>query len=581
MKRLATIGIAGLATGLLSLVSLAAHAAAPSGAPAALQMQDAAAALVRGNAAQAVQGYSDALADQSLPNDRRATILNDRGVAYTRLGQTKLALEDFNKAVQLFPEYAAVYNNRGNLLMTLGLLKEAVKDFDRAIVLAPGYAAAYNNRAGAQQKLGQYPEALRDYTKAVQLMPANAAPFSGRGRAYLALGRPYAAMRDFTRAVTADGRFASGYRNRAEAALEIGRHEEAVEDLSRAIAFDVNNAEIYVLRGYAYLSARNIESAIKDFSRSVELDPKLAAGYQARGFAHALAEALDDAFADLNKAIDLDPRSAVAFAYRAYVYKLQGQVDVGIKDLQTAVKLDPDCPEALWAKAVIEEEQGRPDQAIADLRRALTLKPGYKDASEALQRLGGTMEGQGEGDKDAPGLGLDPWRVVIRSGRYYAVSKQYPRISVPLETLGEGQPRILEWEIKKPPLKGIGALRYASGTVAAKAGPEETEQIAIVDVDESKVIAVEPHKQGAKLSTWTWEEGRVVVASVDGATDEFSLRTAKVASTQPSRRYSEYDGFEGPGWAPWSQPWAGGPSQQRPPQRRRKQKTLFDLLFAN
>lgn len=568
--------MAALASGLLGA---GAYAAPPSGAPAALQMQDAAAALVRGNAAQAVQGYTDALADQSLPNDRRATILNDRGVAYTRLGQTKLALDDFNKAVQLFPEYAAVYNNRGNLLMALGLLKEAVKDLDRAIVLAPGYAAAYNNRAGAQVKLGQYPEALRDYTKAVQLMPANAAPFSGRGRAYLALGRPYAAMRDFTRAVTADGRFASGYRNRAEAALEIGRHEEAVEDLSRAIAFDVNNAEIYVLRGYAYLSTRNIESAIKDFSRSVELDPKLAAGYQARGYAHALAEAVDDAFADLNKAIDLDPRSAVAFAYRAYVYKTTGQIDVAIKDLQTAVKLDPDCPEALWAKAVIEEEQGKPDQAIADLRRALVLKPGYKDASEALQRLGGSMEG--EGDKDAPGLGLDPWRVVMRSGRYYAVSNQYPRLSVPLETLGEGQPKILEWEVKKPPLKGIGALRYSSGAVAAKSGPEDTEQVAILDIDESKVIAVEPHRQGTKLSTWTWEEGRVVVASVDGANDEFSLRTAKVASTAPSRRYSEYDGYEGPGWAPWSQPWAGGPSQQRAPQRRRKQKTLFDLLFAN
>src|SRR5690349_2999211 len=116
--------------------------------------QDAAAALVRGDSGQAVTGYTDALKEMTLANDRRATILNDRGVAYARLGQPKLAIDDFNRAAQLFPEYAAIYNNRGNLLLALGYPEEAIKDFNRAIVLAPGYAAALSNRAGAYAKVG-------------------------------------------------------------------------------------------------------------------------------------------------------------------------------------------------------------------------------------------------------------------------------------------------------------------------------------------------------------------------------------------------------------------------------------------
>ena len=117
--------------------------------------REAAAALVRGNVDQAITLYTEALEDKSLSNDRRATILNDRGVAYARRQQNKEAIEDFNRAIQLYPEYAAIYNNRGNVLLGLGAVREALKDFDRALVLAPGYAAAYSNRAGAYMRIGQ------------------------------------------------------------------------------------------------------------------------------------------------------------------------------------------------------------------------------------------------------------------------------------------------------------------------------------------------------------------------------------------------------------------------------------------
>ncbi len=109
----------------------------PSSPSSPVSLADTAAAhLARGQTADAITAYSAALSDNTLSNDRRATLLNDRGVAYTRAGQVKLAVEDFNAAATLFPEYAAVYNNRGNLLVSLGLMKEAMKDLNRAILLA-------------------------------------------------------------------------------------------------------------------------------------------------------------------------------------------------------------------------------------------------------------------------------------------------------------------------------------------------------------------------------------------------------------------------------------------------------------
>lgn len=562
----------------LALV-LATSLPAAAGEVADVKLKEAAAAMVKGNTAQAVAHYSDALADTSLANDRRATILTDRGVAYVRLGQTKLAFEDFNRAVQLFPEYAAVYNNRGNLLLALGVVKEAIKDFDRALVLAPGYASAYNNRAGAHLQLGDYRAAIQDYSKAIQLLPQSAAPLTGRGRAHLALGRPHAAIRDFSRAVSADARFASAYKNRGEAKIEVGHYEEAIEDYSRAVAFDVGNADIYLARGHAYLVTGNSASAIKDFTQAIELAPQKAAGYAARGLAHAEVNASNEALADLNRAIELEPRSAEAFAYRAVAYKLSGQADVGSSDVETALKLAPQSPEVLWAKAEIAEAKGETSAAIEDLRKALAMRPGSKRVHDALERLGASGN---DGDVVVAGLGQGRWRVVVRNGRYYALNDDYKKLRVPLETIGEGQPRILAFELKEAPLKGIGVLTFSGGVVTTPTGPEDTELAAVLDLTSNSVVAVQPHRQGSKVATWTWSEGKVTVASVDGVTDELMLRSVKskesVAEAAPRRRYSSASEAESD---PWGQPWAGPkPPASRPSQQRRKPKTIFDLLFG-
>ena len=579
-------GCPGVGSLLLGLLLAASHAHAQSVADVAgdNRTSEATAALGKGSADTAVSLLSEALKDANLAIDRRAVLLNDRGVAYSRLGQTRLAIEDFNRATQLFPEYAALYNNRGNALLAIGQAREAVKDFDRAILLTPGYAVAYHNRAGAYLRLGQANDALRDYTRAIELMPASAPPLSGRGRVFLVEKRPYAAMRDFSRALQADARFSSAYRSRAEAKIEVDRYEEASEDLSRAIAYEPGNSEIYVLRGYAYLSARNAASAIKDFARAIELDPRSVAAYQGRGLAYAKAEAYEEAEADIAKAIELDPRASTAFAYRGFVYKLTAQPELGLKEVEKALRIDPNRPEALWAKGEISEALGLIDEAIASFKRALVLKPNLKDALEGLDRLGAGRDNTG--DAEVSGSGIEGWKIVANNGRFYGLNLEYPRIRVPLEMMAEGQPKLLEWSLQKAPFLGIGTLRFYSGN----AGATEIEQIAIIDTQKSSVVSVLPHRVGDRVSKWTWEDGRVSVASIDGVTDDFTLRTDKpkeqvsvAAAPSQQRRTAQTDHKGVPAWAPWAQSgWGGG---QQPQQRQRSQggkpKTLFDALFGN
>ena len=109
----------------------------------------------------------------------------------------------------------------------------------------------------------------------------------------------------------------------------------------------------------------------------------------------------------------------------------------------------------------------------------------------------------------------------------------------------------------------------------------------MLDLSASTVVAIQPHRQGTKVATWTWDEGKVTVASVDGVTDEFVLRNTRsrdapiAGAATGQRRYTSAD-QKGPAWAPWNDNYGIAPSgdqRRAAPRPAQKPKTLFDLLF--
>ena len=336
--------------------------------------------------------------------------------------------------------------------------------------------------------------------------------------------------------------------------MAIERYDEAIEDFSRAIAFEPRNAEIYALRGAAYMEADNAASGIKDLAKAIELAPNTAAFYATRGLGYAKAEAYEEALNDFGRAIELEPRSPKTYAYRAWTYRQQQQAELGLKDVERAMKLDDKSADAYWARGEINEAMGRAELAVADLRKALGLDPRLKVAAQALERLGVSMLSSEPEVLDA---GFDRWRVFQKGRQFIATNEEFPRLRINLEMFGRGQPRILEWDVKKPPFAGIAVLRFYAGVVDGPKGPEDVEHAAVIDLQSSTVVSVEVQKQGEKQAQWTWDDGKLVVASADGVTDEFQLRQGKPKELPPQvqpKRTAEPSG--------------------------RKPRTLFELLFG-
>lgn len=65
---------------------------------------------------------------------------------------------------------AVEYFNRGNFKFKLQEYEFSVKDYDKAIELSPDFAEAYCKRGDAKSLSGKHNEAIKDYNEAINII---------------------------------------------------------------------------------------------------------------------------------------------------------------------------------------------------------------------------------------------------------------------------------------------------------------------------------------------------------------------------------------------------------------------------
>ena len=326
----------------------------------------------RGNANILLGDFQSAIQDfdQAIQiNPQFEWAYNTRGIAYGFLGEYQRAIQDFDQAIQINPQYEWAYNNRGIAYSGLGNYQRAIQDLDHAIQINSKFAVGYSSRGFLYARLGNYQRAIQDFDQAIQINPQLADAYYNRGYVYSDLGDYQRAIQDYDQTIQINPQLAWAYNNRGLAYFNLGSYQPAIQDFDQAIQINPKFAEPYNMRGLAYYNLGDYQRAIQDFDQSIQINPQLADAYNNRGFAYFNLINTQPAIHDFDQAIQINPKFAEAYNNRGCVYGYLGEYQRAIQDFDQAIQIDPKLAVAYKNRGIAYQKLGKATEAEADFKK--------------------------------------------------------------------------------------------------------------------------------------------------------------------------------------------------------------------
>ncbi|HEU4340653.1 MAG TPA: tetratricopeptide repeat protein [Candidatus Binatia bacterium] len=190
-----------------------------------------------------------------------AFVFYKRGLGYYEKKDNDGAIDAYNQAIKLNPNYAVAFNDRGNAYLNKKDYERAIQDYSDAIRLAPGYAVAFFNRALAHQSKNDHERAIQDYDRAIELRPNYSAAFHNRGNAYRAKQDYDRAIREYDEAIRLNPNYALAFNNRARAYHAKGQYDRALGDHESAARLEPKAADHFAIARLFFYLGRFAQSA--------------------------------------------------------------------------------------------------------------------------------------------------------------------------------------------------------------------------------------------------------------------------------------------------------------------------------
>jgi len=150
-------------------------------------------------------------------------------------GKFNLALQEWNKYLDSYPEDAQAFSNRGNVRLVMGDIDGSIDDQNKAISLNPNEIDPYINRGIAEEALGQWLEAKKDYMFVISQDSENFSALYNLANVEGSTSKWEKARELFSKASLYNPGFAMARSSMALADFQLGRIDESEKELKNLI----------------------------------------------------------------------------------------------------------------------------------------------------------------------------------------------------------------------------------------------------------------------------------------------------------------------------------------------------------
>ena len=227
--------------------------------------------------------------------------LDEAQSLYQQLLQTQSASTEFAEINHL------ILTDFGNVLHKQGNLKAAIEQYQTAIAIKPDFVQAHYNLANALRQNQQYEAAIAAYRKTLKLKPNFAIAYFYLANLLKSSGQIQAAINAYQTGLKLNPNVASACNNLGNIFKDLGRVEVALDYYKQALQLEPNYAGTYNNIGNILKDQDKLEAAIQFYQKAIQLDPNLAQAYRNLGNAFRRQGKLDRAVEAYQSALNIEP----------------------------------------------------------------------------------------------------------------------------------------------------------------------------------------------------------------------------------------------------------------------------------
>ena len=217
------------------------------------------------------------------------------------------AIEIYDLALEIQPNFPEAYFNKGNACDKLGLLSDSVVCYKKALSLKDDYFKASFNLALVYHKTNELNFSENYYWRCLELNPTDFKTLANLGELFLQKGEIHRAIEMLKKASIEDPESFENYNNIGIALAQAGNYESSIQWFKKAIKLNDRFAAAYYNLGNSHLKLSDAEKSIVYFKRAVELNPENGKIYNNLGLCYSVMGKDRIAKRYLEKAIEVSP----------------------------------------------------------------------------------------------------------------------------------------------------------------------------------------------------------------------------------------------------------------------------------
>ena len=277
--------------------------------------------------------------------------------AYTQQGEFALAVDAYQKILQISSNQAEIYAELGLLHSKQKNPRQAAWHYREALKLQPKWPELQYNLGVILHQLGNWQEAIATYNQALTIKPDYPAAYFNLGVIYDQKGELEAAIAAYQQVIAIQPNMVRAYSNLGSTFARQQKYAQAIATFKQGISLDPTWATLHNNLGQVYWFELELGLALKSFETAIILDPTMSLAHHNLGRLWQHQGNYPQAAKCFQAVTKLEPKNVLAYANYADTQQQLGNLASTLDCWRKIIEQSPDFVTAYCQRKLASSPQ--------------------------------------------------------------------------------------------------------------------------------------------------------------------------------------------------------------------------------